>query len=154
VFFLPYAASIEPSAKIFITADNFVHKYQRPPLEEYQAHIIDRRDLLVPQNIREVKGSFFTPQIWVKKSQEYLTRVFGKKWQDEYYIWDCAAGTGNLLAGLKNGYNMWASTLDDPDVDSMKALLNDDEGSDGLKNDRIFNLSVIVQPSFDIKSAR
>ena len=54
-----------------------------------------RRDLLVPQDVRERKGSFFTPKIWVEKSQQYLADVLGENWQDEYYIWDCCAGTGN-----------------------------------------------------------
>ena len=75
--------------------------------------------ILVPQDIRERKGSFFTPQIWVQKSQEYLATALGENWQDEYYVWDCAAGTGNLLAGLTNKYNIWASTLDQADVDVM-----------------------------------
>jgi hypothetical protein len=99
---------------------HFWEIYIRPPKEEYWDYIVDRRDLLVPQDIRERKGSFFTPQIWVQKSQEYLTKVFGENWQDEYYVWDCAAGTGNLLVGLANKYNLWASTLDRQDVDVMK----------------------------------
>lgn len=93
--------------------------YARPPKEEYWDYIIARRDLLVPQDIRERKGSFFTPQIWVQKSQEYLAEVLGETWQDEYYIWDCCAGTGNLLNGLTNYDNVWASTLDKQDVDVM-----------------------------------
>ena len=64
----------------------------------------------MPQDVRERKGSFFTPAIWVEKSQEYLANTLGENWQDEYYIWDCCAGTGNLLAGLTNKYNIWAST--------------------------------------------
>lgn len=43
----------------------------------------------------------------------------GEDWQDEYYIWDCAAGTGNLLAGLTNKYHIFASTLDQSDVNAM-----------------------------------
>ena len=81
---------------------------------------IERRDLLVPQDVRERKGSFFTPRIWVELSQKYISEVLGKDWQDEYYVWDCAAGTGNLLAGLTNKYNLCASTLDKADVDVMK----------------------------------
>jgi hypothetical protein len=46
--------------------------------------------------------------------------VLGNDWQDEYHVWDCAAGTGNLLSGLTNKYNIWASTLDKADVDIMK----------------------------------
>ena len=100
--------------------NEFWRKYKRPPAEIYWDYIIERRDLLVPQDIRERKGSFFTPQMWVQKSQEYLAKAFGENWQDEYFVWDCAAGTGNLLIGLTNKYNLWASTLDDQDVGVMK----------------------------------
>ncbi|MBQ9539190.1 MAG: hypothetical protein IJU95_07955, partial [Treponema sp.] len=44
----------------------------------------------------------------------------GENWQNEYYIWDCCAGTGNLLNGLTNYRNVFASTLDKQDVDVMK----------------------------------
>ncbi|WP_338765923.1 hypothetical protein WAF17_02670 [Bernardetia sp. ABR2-2B] len=104
--------------------NQFWNKYERPPKEEYWDYIVERRDLLVPQDIRERKGSFFTPQIWVELSQKYLTDVLGEDWQDEYYIWDCAAGTGNLLAGLTNKYNIFASTLDKQDVDVMHSRIN------------------------------
>ncbi|HNL06349.1 MAG TPA: hypothetical protein PKH93_02175 [Chitinophagales bacterium] len=97
----------------------FWNKYQRPPLEQYWDYIVERRDLLVPQDVRERKGSFFTPQMWVELSQQYLADLLGENWQDEYYIWDCAAGTGNLLNGLTNKYHIWASTLDKQDVDVM-----------------------------------
>ena len=97
----------------------FWNKYERPPNEDYWDYLVERRDLLVPQDVRERKGSFFTPHIWVELSQKYITSVLGEDWQDEYYIWDCAAGTGNLLAGLTNKYNIWASTLDKQDVDVM-----------------------------------
>ena len=69
---------------------------------------------------RERKGAFYTPKIWVELSQKYLTDVLGEDWQDEYYIWDCACGTGNLLAGLTNKYNIYASTLDRQDIDVIK----------------------------------
>lgn len=103
-----------------IAHTQFWNKYDRPPKEEYWDYIVERRDLLVPQDVRERKGSFFTPQIWVELSQKYLTDVLGEDWQDEYYVWDCAAGTGNLLTGLTNKYNIWASTLDTQDVEVMK----------------------------------
>ncbi len=97
----------------------FWNTYDRPPTEDYWDYFVRRRDLLVPQDVRERKGSFFTPKQWVELSQKYLTDYFGDDWQEEYYIWDCAAGTGNLLNGLTNKYNIWASTLDQADVDVM-----------------------------------
>ena len=85
----------------------FWNKYERPPRKQYWDFIVRRRDLLVPQDIRERKGSFFTPKIWVELSQAYLAKTLGEDWQEEYYVWDCAAGTGNLLTGLTNKYRIW-----------------------------------------------
>lgn len=110
----------------------FWKRYKRPPIKEFQDYIIERRDLLVPQDIRERKGAFFTPRKWVELSQKYLTDYLGENWQDEYYIWDCAAGTGNLLAGLTNKYNIYASTLDQADVNVMHERI--DHGANLLKN--------------------
>lgn len=100
----------------------FWKNYKRPPAKLYHKYIIQRRDLLVPQDIRERKWAYFTPRIRVEKSQEYMAEYFGENYQDEYYIRDCAAGTGNLLAGLTNKYNIYASTLDMADVQVMKEM--------------------------------
>ncbi|MHB9291187.1 hypothetical protein Holit_00259 [Hollandina sp. SP2] len=110
----------------------FWNKYERPPASIYRQFIIDRRDLLVPQNIREVKGSFFTPKIWADKSKEYLARVFGENWQEEYFVWDCAAGTGNLLAGLTNKYRVWASDIDEGNIETIQSLIDIDDSLDLL----------------------
>lgn len=110
----------------------FWKRYKRPPIKEFQDYIIERRDLLVPQDIRERKGAFFTPRKWVELSQKYLTDYLGENWQEEYYIWDCAAGTGNLLAGLTNKYNIYASTLDQADINVVHERI--DHGANLLKN--------------------
>lgn len=99
---------------------DFWRRYKRPPADEWWSFITERLDLLVPQDVRERKGAFFTPQVWVERSQEALRRALGDNWQDEYVVWDCAAGTGNLLVGLSNKWNVYASTLDQQDVDVMK----------------------------------
>lgn len=103
-------------------------------------YIVERRDLLVPHDIRERKGSFFTPQIWVELSQIYLTYVLGENWQDEYYVWDCAAGTGNLLAGLTNKYNILASTIDQQDVNIMKDRI---KNGANLLEDHVFQFDFL-----------
>lgn len=123
----------------------FWNRYERPPAEEYWDYIVERRDLLVPQDVRERKGSFFTPRIWVRKSQEYLAKVLGEDWQDEYYVWDCAAGTGNLLAGLNDKYKVWASTLDQADVDVIKDRIKN--GANLLEN-HVFQFD-FLNDSFD-----
>jgi len=115
--------------------DTYLHfwkQYKRPPIKEFQDYIIERRDLLVPQDIRERKGAFFTPRLWVELSQKYLTDYLGVDWQDDYYIWDCASGTGNLLAGLTNKYNIYASTLDQADINVIHERI--EHGANLLKN--------------------
>jgi hypothetical protein len=114
------------------TYQQFWKLYKRPPIKAFQDYIIERRDLLVPQDIRERKGAFFTPRIWVELSQKYLTDYLGEDWQEDYFVWDCAAGTGNLLAGLTNKYNIYASTLDQADINVIHERI--DHGANLLKN--------------------
>ena len=114
------------------TYEQFWKKYKRPPLEKFQQYILERKDLLVSQDIREERGAYFTPKKWVDLSQHYIAEVLGENWQEEYYVWDCAAGTGNLLVGLTNEYNIWASTLEMADVKVMHERI--DNGAKLLKN--------------------
>ena len=112
--------------------EKFWRNYKRPPLKDSHDFIIKRRDLIVPQDIRERKGAFFTPSQWVELSQKYLTDVLGENWQDEYYIWDCASGTGNLLAGFTNKYNIFSSTIDKADINVIHERI--DKGANLLKS--------------------
>lgn len=135
----------------------FWNRYARPPRREYWNDIVNRRDLLVPQDVRERKGSFFTPARWVELSQQYIAAELGEDWQDEYYVWDCCAGTGNLLAGLTNKYNIYASTLDKADVqavfqriDTMNAAARDKEtGGANLLENHVFQFDFLNDPLID-----
>lgn len=106
---------------------DFWKRYKRPPrnVRAYDSErtpwdmILERRDILVPRDIMERKGAFFTPRMWVEKAQEYLADVLGEKWQDEYVVYDCAAGSGNLLSGLYNQRNVFASDIDQQNVRIM-----------------------------------
>ena len=132
--------------------NQFWRRYKRPPAEAYWDYIVHRRDLLVPQDIREREGSFFTPQKWVQLSQEYLAKELGADWQDEYYIWDCCAGTGNMEAGLVNKHNVWASTLVPADVDVIRQRIRFMEetahGSSNLLDSHVFQFD-FLNDSFD-----
>lgn len=125
----------------------FWNLYERPPKEEYWGYIIKRRDLLVPSDIRERKGAFFTPQIWVSKAQNYLEKALGENYQSEYYIWDCAAGTGNLLANLTESAFLYASTLDRSDVEIMQELSAN--GTLSLLPRHIFQFDFLNDEFFD-----
>ena len=122
----------------------FWNKYSRPPRREYLDIILTRRDLLIPQDLRRYKGAFFTPPQWVQKSQEYLAAELGDDWQQEYYVWDCCAGTGNLLFGLTEPYRVFASTLDHADVQVMKERIR--ERSLNLLERHVFQFDFLNDP--------
>ena len=131
----------------------FWNRYKRPPRKAFWDKMVERRDLLVPQDVRERKGSFFTPPQWVELSQEYLAKELGENWQEEYYVWDCCAGTGNLLAGLTNKYHIYASTLDKADVDVMKDRIHTMEhasrgehGGSNLLESHVFQFDFLNDP--------
>ena len=121
--------------------NQFWNKYERPPKKIYQQYILDRKDLLVPQDIRETKGSYYTPEPWVRLSQEYIAKVLGEDWQEEYYVWDCAAGSGNLLRGLTNKYNIYASDLYDSNVKIMHDAI--DNGRLNLIKNNVFQFDFL-----------
>lgn len=135
----------------------FWNRYARPPRREYWDDIVNRRDLLVPQDVRERKGSFFTPAKWVELSQQYIAAELGENWQEEYYVWDCCAGTGNLLAGLTNKYNIYASTLDKADVQAMlqrieamnAAARDKQKGGANLLESHVFQFDFLNDPLLD-----
>ena len=98
----------------------FWNKYNRPPRRNERLLMQDRRDLIVEPDRRERKGAYFTPPKVADLSREYLTNLLGDNWQENYYVWDCCAGTGNLLFGLTERERIFASTYDEADVTYMK----------------------------------
>ena len=134
----------------------FWNRYARPPRREYWDDIVNRRDLLVPSGIRQYKGSFFTPSIWVELSQQYIAADLGEDWQEDYYVWDCCAGTGNLLEGLTNKYKIYASTLDQADVQAMKQRIDsmnyaarDSKNGANLLESHVFQFDFLNDSFFD-----
>ncbi len=75
------------------TYASFWRRYKRPPKREYWDFIVSRLDLLVPQDVRERKGSFFTPAIWVEKSQQCIAEVLGENCAgmgcETWFAWRC-----------------------------------------------------------------
>ncbi|MCI6721487.1 hypothetical protein [Treponema porcinum] len=118
--------------------------YNRPPEAEYRNYLLERRDSLIPTDERSFKGAYFTPLHVVEKAYELLNRTLGKNWQRDYIVWDMCCGVGNLETKHSNHRNIFMSTLDQADVDVMKAAktcraatrfqydyLNDDITDDG-----------------------
>jgi hypothetical protein len=118
--------------------------YDRPPKAEYRNYLLERRDTLIPIDERSFKGAYYTPLKVVDKAYNLLTETLGKNWQKNYIIWDMCCGVGNLEVKHSNPRNIFMSTLDQADIDVMRAsktcvaatrfqydYLNDDIGDDG-----------------------
>lgn len=118
--------------------------YHRPPKAEYRDYLLERRDSLIPLDERSFKGAYYTPLHVVDKAYDKLADVLGMNWQKDYIVWDMCCGVGNLEVKHSNPRNVYMSTLDQADVDVMKATktcvaaqrfqydyLNDDISDDG-----------------------
>ncbi len=118
--------------------------YHKPPKSEYRDYLLERRDSLIPLDERSFKGAYYTPLHVVDKAYDKLSETLGKNWQKEYIVWDMCCGVGNLEVKHSNPRNIYMSTLDQADIDVMKATktcvaaqrfqydyLNDDITDDG-----------------------
>ena len=95
--------------------------YHKPPKSEYRDYLLERRDSLIPLDERSFKGAYYTPLHVVDKAYDKLAETLGKNWQKDYIVWDMCCGVGNLEVKHSNPRNIYMSTLDQADVDVMKA---------------------------------
>jgi hypothetical protein len=95
--------------------------YHRPPHQEYREYLLERRDSLLPMDERSFKGAYYTPLKVVDKAYDLLANTLGKNWQEKYIVWDMCCGVGNLEVKHSNHRNVFMSTLDQADIDVMKA---------------------------------
>lgn len=118
--------------------------YHKPPKQEYRDYLLERRDSLIPLDERSFKGAYYTPLAVVDKAYDKLSETLGKNWQKDYIVWDMCCGVGNLEVKHSNHRKIFMSTLDQADIDVMKATktcvaaqrfqydyLNDDITDDG-----------------------
>ncbi len=118
--------------------------YHKPPKAEYRDYLLERRDSLIPIDERSFKWAYYTPLHVVDRAYDKLSETLGHNWQREYIVWDMCCGVGNLEVKHSNHRNIYMSTLDQADVDVMKATktcvaatrfqydyLNDDITDDG-----------------------
>lgn len=126
--------------------------YHKPPKSEYRDYLLERRDSLIPLDERSFKGAYYTPLHVVDKAYDKLTETLGKNWQKDYIVWDMCCGVGNLEVKHSNPRNIYMSTLDQADIDVMKATktcvaaqrfqydyLNDDITEEGQINYSLSN---------------
>lgn len=100
---------------------NFWRIYFRPPEKRHRDYLLQRRDMLLPIDEQKFKGAYYTPPHIVDKAYDLLTATLGEGWQERYIIWDMCCGVGNLELSHSNPRNLFMSTLDQPDIDNIRA---------------------------------
>ncbi|WP_017416620.1 hypothetical protein [Clostridium tunisiense] len=110
---------LQDKSEIFINGDRFTSFFEyfkkdyTPKEKDKFTEIADR---LLEDTSRRKNGEFYTPTSWVSEAHEMISRTLGDKWKDEYVVWDCAWGTGNLT---RDYYfkNLYCSTLHKSDLE-------------------------------------
>lgn len=101
--------------------NDFWSIFERPPAERHRRWLLERRDSLLPIDEQKFKGAFYTPLHIVDKAYDQLLATLGPGWQDRYIVWDMCCGVGNLEVKHSNYRNVFMSTLDQVDIDIMRA---------------------------------
>ena len=133
---------VDDSSVIFrMTGGDLVEKFLNP--DEYRRFwdtydkisdarqiiaIRQKMDRLTEINLRRFTGEFFTPLKFADKAIDYLARVVGAWFRDENFrLWDMAAGTGNLEYDLPADALKFCyiSTLLDDDADYCRKIFAD-----------------------------
>lgn len=111
-----------------------------------QKALTEVTDRLIEDTDRRRRGDFYTPTIWVDEAHKLMDKNLGDNWREEYMVWDCAWGTGNLTRDYEFS-DLYCSTLIQEDLDTASRynplackfqydFLNDDvdefEGIKGL----------------------
>ncbi|MBR6712170.1 MAG: hypothetical protein IKI76_04155 [Selenomonadaceae bacterium] len=79
----------------------FWSQYEKIRNHDTIISVRQRMDRMTEENLRRFTGEFYTPKLFADKAVEYLQKTVGDWWKDENFrLWDMAAGTGNLEFSL------------------------------------------------------
>jgi len=81
---------------------------------------IATKDETKSEKDRVSTGAFYTPKSMVDLMHSELDLQLGSNWREEYAVWDCSCGTGNLTAGRKFK-ELYLSTIDAQDLTDQDA---------------------------------
>ena len=79
----------------------FWSQYEKIRNHDTIISVRQRMDRMTEENLRRFTGEFYTPKLFADKAVDYLQKTVGEWWKDENFrLWDMAAGTGNLEFSL------------------------------------------------------
>lgn len=92
----------------------FWSQYERIRNHDTIIAVRQRMDRMTEENLRRFTGEFYTPKLFADKAVEYLTKTVPNCFTDDNFrLWDMAAGTGNLECALPEDFlrKCYISTL-------------------------------------------
>lgn len=117
---------------------HFEDRIYSPKEKEAMTALLDR---LIEDVTRRSKGEFYTPTLWVDEAHKMISEAFGDSWKDEYIVWDCSCGTGNLTRDYIFR-ELYCSTLEQSDIDTINQMGYN-------KNAVKFQFDFLNEPIFD-----
>ena len=79
----------------------FWSQYEKIRNRDTIISVRQRMDRMTEENLRRFTGEFYTPKLFADKAVQYLQKTVGEWWKDDNFrLWDMAAGTGNLEFAL------------------------------------------------------
>ncbi len=79
----------------------FWSQYEKIRNHDTIISVRQRMDRMTEENLRRFTGEFYTPKLFADKAVQYLQKTVGEWWKDDNFrLWDMAAGTGNLEFSL------------------------------------------------------
>jgi len=103
----PTVGNLKVDHKAFVT---FFGHFQGEYSPAERERLVAASDRLIEDTKRRWDGAFFTPTAWVDEAHKMLDESLGSDWRDEYVVWDCCWGTGNLTRDYRFK-ELYCSTL-------------------------------------------
>ncbi|MCK5012180.1 MAG: hypothetical protein KAS66_00010 [Candidatus Omnitrophica bacterium] len=97
---------------------SFFNHYQDQFTLKEKDNLVKICDRLIEDENRRREGAFFTPTAWVNEAHRIIESELGEDWRDEYVVWDCCSGTGNLTRDYEFK-ELYCSTLLQEELDIM-----------------------------------
>ena len=105
---------ITPNGNVPVNGTSFVsffNQYAREYTPQERMNFTAIADRLLEDTTRRRQGCFNTPTKFVDFAHRMIEKELGENWRDEYVVYDCCCGTGNLTRDYLFK-ELYCSTLD------------------------------------------
>lgn len=105
---------ITPNGNIPVNSASFVSffdQYAREYTPQERMNFTAIADRLLEDTTRRRQGCFNTPTKFVDFAHRMIEKELGENWRDDYVVYDCCCGTGNLTRDYRFK-ELYCSTLD------------------------------------------